>query len=243
MSAQIFSMPRFGHVLVHYLISRRKELLLYTLTVMAMISFFIICYLWNLPVNNARSLVFFKAWASIPFWVITLCLCVALASRSFIDMRTVNGMLTEATLPASQFEKFLVRWIVGIPFPVVFCLSLIKAIEVIGYVILTVLLGKTGHETAITFSESLHFSFSWIVAVIWLQSFYFLGAIAQRRYGAIVTLAVIALFILTAAIIWGDNIPLLMITDHRMPLLLCLGGVPVCCYIGAWFFYRRADIR
>ncbi|MDE6378724.1 MAG: hypothetical protein K2K72_08270 [Duncaniella sp.] len=243
MTSEIFSPPRFLHVLRQHLTARRKELSLYALTSTAMILFFIICYLWELPVNTARSWVFFRTWVFIPFWVITLCLCVALVSKSFADMRTTTGMLTEATTPASQLEKFLARWIIGVPLPIIFCLTVIKIVELTGYVVLSAMFGKSNHDIAVGFSECLQFSFVWIVAVVWLQAFYFLGAIAQRRFGAIITAAVIALLILITAAIGENNILLGMVTSFRLSLITFLVAIPTCCYIAAWHFYRRADIR
>ena len=241
MSNEIFSLPRFAHLLRQYFIARRRELMRYTLTTTVMILFFIICYMGDNPTVSPKSWIFFRTWIYIPFQVIILCLCVALASRSFIDLHTSKGILAETTTPASQLEKFLARWTLGIPLPLLICATIIIALKTIGYTLLFILYGKDNLVTAIGFSECLRIQFSWIIAVTWLQAFFFLGA--TRRFGAIVIIAAIACLILLTALIWSNDIRFLIITAYRIPTLLILCAIPACCYIASYFIYRRVDIN
>lgn len=115
----IFSWSRFALVYRKEVVEKWKTCLLAFVTVYGIVSFLFIWFGWffydNIEVfevaNNRRSL------AELPFMTISLMMIVALllstilGSFTFRKLRNKQGRIADITLPASQFEKFLVRWI------------------------------------------------------------------------------------------------------------------------------------
>lgn len=233
----IFDFGRFGRELKHYCRDRRRELTLLPLSAIVIVALFTFGNL-GAPARNIDIWNF-----TIIFYFIILSLCVSVAARAFSDLNTTNGMLGELTTPASQSEKFLARWVVSIPLPLIFSLALMKVIEKVGTYAMKSYMITRWPDMAESYAEIFALSASWIVSLVWLQAIFFTASAAWRKHSTLKAIASLALAAILAMCIWGNYMPWLNIAYNRIALLICLGAVPLGYYIAAWVMYRRAQVK
>lgn len=238
---ETFDLGRFGHELRSYLQDKRKELVPYGVSVISMLAIFTIGNLLR-PMGKEVDL-----WNFAPiFYFTTLCLSVGVSSRAFIKLDTRTSALTEFTTPSSQLEKFLSRWIVSIVLPLVFCIVIMKGLEVVALKALTVYYTRVFPMEPVyleLMKTTFSVSFSWIIAITWLQAIFFLGSVAWRKYSALKTIAVITLTMILCVSVWGNYMPWLGITYSWAATILLITLVPVYLYYVAWVMYRRAQVK
>ena len=126
----IFSWSRFALVYRKEVAEKWKTCLLAFIVVYGFLTFLFIWFGWffyeNIEVfediNNRRSVSEFPFMTISIMTIAALLLSTILGSFTFRKLRNKQGRIADITLPASQFEKFLVRWINVV---VVFNLALI----------------------------------------------------------------------------------------------------------------------
>lgn len=238
---EVFDFGRFRHYLSEYFRDKRKELVPYGISTVAMLVIFAIGNLHNPTGRNA------DVWSYTPiFYFIILCMCVGISSRAFVNLDTVNGSLTELTTPASQLEKFLSKWIVTVLLPLVFCLCVMKGVEIVA------LKAVVYHYTSqwalpandIELMKPLFtITGSWLISIVWLQAIFFLGSVGWRKYSALKTLAVLTMSLILAISVWGNYMPWLAMDISPVGFLLLLAIIPLCLYHASWVLYRRAQVK
>lgn len=122
-------------------------------------------------------------------------------SRLFEQMSTRQGRITMLTLPATQFEKFLLRWLTSVPLYVVSFIVVTYLADWIRYLLLKTIypdspyirtLNILGEYFNLQLQEVPQWMTMLLVVVIFtsLQSFFLLGSAFFRKYAAIKTVGV-----------------------------------------------------
>lgn len=127
----------------------------------------------------------------LPFFIISLFFFGSfMASTAFKSMSTPTGALSTLMLPASQFEKFLYRWIIAVPLTFLLffvCAVIADWVRVIfvdfymGIEVSTMDWGKLiFHSADAGFNTD---AASWIILLIFFmtQSFFLVGSVVWRR--------------------------------------------------------------
>ncbi|WP_300503075.1 hypothetical protein [uncultured Duncaniella sp.] len=142
---------------------------------------------WNDPETCSYLMITYE----LPFFIVSLfffgCL---MASTAFKSMSTPAGALSTLMLPASQFEKFLYRWIISVPLAFLLffvCAVIADWLRVLfvdfymGIEVSTIDWGKLiFHSADAGFNTD---AASWIVLLIFFmtQSFFLVGSVVWRR--------------------------------------------------------------
>ena len=237
----IFDLGRFGHYMRCYFRARRKSLAIYALSAVVILTL----YAAAIFVHSSSSRIDVWIFATL-FMFIEMCLCTSVASRAFRDMNSTDGMLDELTTPASQLEKFLARWLIGVPAPFIFCIVTMKGISMLGEYGMVQYYSAfhPEHMDGIELMKSLYsITASWLISIAWLQASFFLGASLWRKNSALKTFAVIAVALIFSVLVWGNYMPWLGVTYSRTATILLITLVPVCLYYAAWVMYRRAQVK
>lgn len=237
----IFDLGRFAHELKRYLREKRKELVPYGISTVALLVIFSISNLYR-PGDSDIAM-----WSLTHIiYFIILCLCVGVSSRAFICLNTVNGALIELTTPSSQFEKYLTRWLVSVALPLVFCVIMIKCVEIVAIKAITLYYTKVyplGGPSLLTLKTFYSVTGTWYILIVWLQAIFFLGSVGWRKYSSLKTIAVLTLMAILTVTVCGGYIPWLKITYHYTATVIFIIGVPLILYYCAWVLYRRAQVK
>ena len=179
----------------------------------------------------------------------------------FYSMEGKHDMQTLMMLPASNFEKYLVRysnWIIVVAVSIVACL-VADGLQYLLHLLfghdygmfVTSMLWQIFGEFATHTSEAAHprFIVSMITLVIWFQSLYAVGAtlFRSRKFNWVITTVVIIL-IGMLFIKMGDKIEAIQLNDHSADLDYGLGAGFYLSWamINYWLSYRffcRTQVR
>ena len=142
-----------------------------------------------------------------------LCGMIVAASPAFKTMWDTKSTIATLMTPASQMEKFLVRWIVSVPCYVVwgllsaFFADVLKKLFVVyvmgGEISMldwgSMLFGMKGTNVHCDSSEF----YSVLLVFIFIQSFYLLGSVVWRKKNFIKTTYVLVILFIVYAVAWN----------------------------------------
>lgn len=172
--------------------------------------------------------------------------CVV-ASFSFSKMKSKQGRIADLTLPASHFEKFLVRWLNTV------VLSMLAFVIVffIADLLRVFIFGILYPELPISLTSMIDFAFSeegrifkmWLFNLMLLQSVYFLGSVCMPKYSLIKTFVVVMLVTICYSVfmMWISlfNDAKLQTSEH-IEYWYC--GMTIINYIVAYYRYRESEV-
>lgn len=211
---QTFSFPRFGALIRKSWIEDWRSLLLMAGTMLGALTLIGILIAWGeyydgrQPETYATSMIHSETiWFGIAFIVGGM----IFAARSFSSLQTPQSSLSSLMLPASQFEKYLYRFILAVPvyFIVAFLFAVVADWLRVVFVDLCydvavrpMSWGKVMFPPEDVDYIGMKFTPSICIAYLMIQSFYFLGSIVWPKHSFVKTFLVVGL-IFFGYILWG----------------------------------------
>ncbi len=213
---QTFSFPRFGALIKKSWIEDWRSLLLMAgtmlggLTLIGILIAFSEYHEGMMLKHFANNMIHFEAiWFGICFIVGGM----VFASRSFSSMLTPQSSLSTLMVPASQFEKYLYRFLLAVPvyFIMVFLFAVVADWLRVIFVDFNYGISVNSMDWSMVMFPSddaddyysgMKFTRSVCIGYLMMQSFYFLGSIVWPKHSFVKTFLVVGL-IFFGYVLWG----------------------------------------
>lgn len=181
------------------------------------------------------------------FYMGSIVFTCVVASFSFSKMKSKQGRIADLTLPASHFEKFLVRRLNTVvlnmlAFVIVFFIAdfLRVVIFEILYPDLSISLTSIINDVP---SDGRRLFKMWFFNLVLLQSIYFLGSVCMPKYSLIKTFVVVMLVTICYSVLlmW-----LVVMNDTSLRtnenIEYWYSGMTIINYIVAYYRYRESEV-
>lgn len=255
--SEIFSAKRMGRLMKKYVVENRMSLLISAGCVtLAMVIIGLVngwCYGYSALDGSVVEIGFLT-------FAFYMCGMIVAASPAFKTMWDSKSSIVTLMTPASQMEKFLVRWIVSVPCYVVWgLLSAFFADVLKKFFVVYVMGGEIdmikwrcflfGGEGVDMDSNPTVF-YSTLLLFIFIQSFYLLGSIVWRKKNFIKTTYVLVVLFVVYGVAWNIMIntpsPEHFIRKtfalEFMPMQLFMVLGTIINYVLTYKRFREADI-
>lgn len=194
------------------------------------------------------------------FWFSIFAVCVIAASRTFSDLSGKEGRIFSLMLPASQFEKYLTRWLILGPVTLVLFICGCELVDLLRCLVLSIAYPDSGNIHALGGQLFDFNSTEWkslISAILLLQSVNVLGSSIWPKNAVVKTLFAIAVIVLLNAMFGGFLVRLMydegmyyvdgtIFDKSEMDIadtMLCLSIImAVVNYVVAYFRIREIEI-
>ena len=251
-----FNIQRFRKLAKWTLVNDKKYLVKSFLQVFAILTFLFLFFTWVMNRESVHSSINAYETCSIAVIILFGVTCVVGSSFMFYSMEGKHDMQTLMMLPASNFEKYMVRYIHWI-FVVILSVAAFLVADVLQYTlhlvlghtygmyVVPVLVDMLGEFISATpASEELRrprFLLSLFVLVVWFQSLYAVGAtlFRTRKFNWIIT----TVFIILIGMLFykvGDKIDAVQLNDQSdmMDYVIGLGFYLGWTIVNYWLSYR-----
>lgn len=256
--SEIFSAKRMGRLMKKYVVENRMSLLISAGCVTLVMVIIGLVNGWAYGYSkwqngHIEELVFM----TIAFY---MCGMIVAASPAFKSMWDTKSTIATLMTPASQMEKFLVRWIVSVPCYVVWGLLSAFLADVLKKLFVVYVMGGEismldwgsmlfGMKVTNVHCDSSEF-YSVLLVFIFIQSFYLLGSVVWRKKNFIKTTYVLVILFIVYAVAWNImmNTPspeyIFRGTFYMgfTPLILYMVLGTIINYVLTYKRFREADI-
>ena len=194
------------------------------------------------------------------FWFSIFAVCIIAASRTFSDLSGKDGRIFSLMLPASQFEKYLTRWLILGPVTLVLFICGCELVDLQRCLVLSIAYPDSGNIHALGAQLFDFTSTEWkslIAAILFLQSVNVLGSSIWPKNAVVKTLFAIAVIVLLNAMFGGFLVRLMyeegmyyadgtIFDKSEMDIadtMLCLSVImSLVNYVVAYFRIREIEI-
>ena len=208
--SEIFSAKRMGRLMKKYVVENRMSLLISAGCVTLVMVIIGIINGWSYGYSKWDGSVVEIGFMTNAFF---LCGMIVAASPAFKSMWDTKSSIVTLMTPASQMEKFLVRWIVSVPCYVVWGLLSAFFADVLKKLFVVYVMGGEiemlkwrcllfgGEGVDININPTVFYSA--LLLFIFIQSFYLLGSVVWKKKNFIKTTYVLVVLFVIYGVAWN----------------------------------------
>lgn len=253
-----FSLPRFGLVVKKDFIENWKFYALGALLIFGVLVLFIMLFGYDVYAGRLSSDI--KANNMDEFRIAAFSgflytFAIVLASISFKSLKNKTGRIESLMLPASHFEKFIMRWLITVVlYPVIYIVIFVIS-DAVCVVALRAIYPEEGMINMLDMSD-IYTSFPDISTCVnayayylCIQAFYMLGSVVMPKLSFVKTSAV--LFVLVLLYVWTIVVcndiffspyRRVGLEPNQIGLNVCLIVFAVAMWVVSYFRYKESEV-